>query len=96
MSAMTSASLQRCNSCLVFGLFEVYFCWSVFLIAAGIICSSSLSDGPARCRLVHLTAFSSKVQNCGPWQLLEQVLEQLPAFTAGWCLFCLVRSPGSV
>lgn len=64
----------------------------VFLTAAGIICSSSLLDGPVKCRLVHITTFPSKVQNCGPWQLLEQVLEQFPAFTADRWLFCLVRS----
>lgn len=78
MNAMTSAALQRCSLCLVFSWYGGCIS-SVVLTAAGIICSSSLSDGSARCCLVHLTTFPSEVQNCGPWQLLEQVWEWIPS-----------------
>lgn len=39
--------------------------------------------------------FPSKFQNCGPGQLVEEVLAQRPAFTADRWLFCSGRSLSS-
>lgn len=96
MSAVTSASLHRCNLCLVFS-WRVYFFWSVFLTTAGIIYFffpyQMAQPGVAKYILLYFQVRFKTVVIGNFW---NKSWSNFPAFTADRCLFCLVRSPVSL